>query len=82
MKCVNINRPAKYKEAATQKSAAVDKGMAKLNAYSSTNPLASMMMEQIKQQYASRYIPNVQTAISAMESLKKNNFNDLRSSRT
>jgi hypothetical protein len=50
--------------------------MAKLNAYTSSNPLASMMMENIKQQYADRDIPNVQTAISAMESLKKNNFND------
>jgi hypothetical protein len=76
MKFVNINRPAKYKEAPTQKSAAVAKGMAKLNAYSSTNPLASLMMEQIKKQYTSRDIPNVKTAMSAMESLKKNNFND------
>jgi hypothetical protein len=76
LKFVNINRPAKYKAAPTLKSAAVDKGMAKLNVYSSTNPLASLMMEQIKKQYKDREITNVQTAISAMESLKKNDFND------
>jgi hypothetical protein len=50
--------------------------MAKLEEYNSTNAFASSLMENIKRQYADRQIQNIQTAVSAMESLKINNFNE------
>jgi predicted NAD-dependent protein-ADP-ribosyltransferase YbiA (DUF1768 family) len=50
--------------------------MSKLEEYSSTNSFASSLMESIKRQYADRQIQNIQTAVSAMKSLKENDFNE------
>jgi hypothetical protein len=52
--------------------------MERLNEYSSTNSKAQIFMTLIKQQYKSRDITNNKTAVSAMNSLKANEFNEFK----
>ena len=70
------SRPTKCKLVASKRTAAVNTGIARLEKYSSTNALAQSLMNTIKQQYESREIQNVTTAIPAMDSLKANAFNE------
>jgi hypothetical protein len=57
------------------RTAAQTKNMERLNEYSSTNAKAQIFMTLIQQQYKSRDITNIKTAVSAMDSLKANDFN-------
>jgi hypothetical protein len=65
----------KYKLVAHKRAAALTKVMARLDTYSSTNVLAQHLMNTIKNQYEIRDIRNISTAVSAMDSLKVNEFN-------
>ena len=52
------------------------KNLARLNEYNSTNARAQIFMTTIKHQYEHRDITNIKTAVSAMDSLKANDFNE------
>jgi predicted Zn-dependent peptidase len=59
----------------SQRTMTQNKNMERLNEYSSTNSKAQIFMTLIKQQYKSRDITNIKTAVSAMNSLTANDFN-------
>jgi hypothetical protein len=71
------SRPNKYKVVAPKRTAALTKGMARLDTYSSTNVLSQHLMNTIKKQHETRDIRNISTAVSAMDSLKANDLKDL-----
>jgi hypothetical protein len=60
------------------RTAAQTKNMERLNEYSSTNAKTQIFMTLIQQQYKSRDITNIKTAVSAMDSLKANDFDEFK----
>jgi hypothetical protein len=71
---VSTNKPRKPRALISKKTATQTKNIERLNQYSSTNARAQMFMTTIKQQYESRDIGNIKTAVSAMDSLVANDF--------
>jgi hypothetical protein len=62
----------------SEKTATQTKHIERSNQYSSTNARAQTFMTTIKQQYESRDIRNIKTAVSAMDSLKANDFDEFK----
>ena len=70
------HRHNKYKLVAPKRTAAITRGLARLDTYTSTNVAAQTLINTIKTQCETRDIRNIQTALSAAHSLTHNNFNE------
>jgi hypothetical protein len=65
-----------YKQAPSKKSAIINKGLEKLDTYSSSNAASQSFMDIIKKLYRDRDLQQLSTAVSAMDSLMDNDFNE------
>ena len=76
------NRPAKYKLAPPRRSAALTRGVKKLETYKTQKPTTSKtsqaLLDMVIRQYESRDILNIQTAGSMAHSLMNNNIKEFR----
>ena len=76
LKYVNIEPKRKYKVEPSKKTALVNKGIATLDTYKSTDIIRQSMIDLIKKQYSDRHIQNPKTAVSALKSLMSGDNNE------